>query len=192
MHLAYGTVTAALLAFPVVDLLSGRPPAQPAAVALVMAPLVLSLGVADWLVHRLRSGAWDALQDCDSLPAFRAVTEALLLVAVARYAAVLATLTAGVALGARAGRVLVVDAAAFALLGVALLLGSLLVSLGRTQGALAATSVALALDTALGTVLPDRLGDGWATAHHALVLGALVLVLLPVARSEFGTVTRHR
>lgn len=176
----YGFTTAGLVAFAVVDVIGGQTDATAGAIALMMIPLVASLGVAEWLVYRLRSRALTLLRATRSVDGFRGVARAEIVRSVAGYGAVLAALT---------GVVIVVfpqeNAPAFALsicaygiLGVALFCATVLLSLGRHWLALGFTAATLGIDTILRWVLAPASPSALATMHLVVFSGLLACVLV--------------
>ncbi|MFZ0160760.1 MAG: hypothetical protein WAL50_17155 [Kineosporiaceae bacterium] len=194
-HVVYGAVNAALLSFAVVDVLTRREDAAGAAIALMMLPLVASLGVAEWLVYRLRNRAAAALHETTSTASFRARAHSQLGLAVLGYGAVLAALTGAVvawhAVHGRPDPLLVLSTCAYAVLGLAFLLQTLLLSLGRHRLALGLATAALAVDTCLRWPLASHSTVALGATHLSVFAG-LLLILLPVTAAQYGSVGVHR
>jgi len=193
-YLVYGAVTAALLAFAVIDVVAGVAGVSGSQVGVGMLPLVLSLGIADWQLHAFRSRTRQALAATSSLARFAHAVRAELVRAHAAYAAALLLLSAAV-LGVlrAAGRVdpaTVVTTTTYALLGLALFASTILVSCGSIHAATACGIVALVADTAARrhfAAAPASLA-----ASHLAVFGSLLAALLTLAGRRLGAVARHR
>ena len=211
LHAAVGACTALLLSYAALDTVTGYGSAHSSAVALATGPLVVCLGVADLLVHRLRSAAGRTLDVCTSRVQFAQQARRGLLHALGRQVLALLVVTAAVAAGLRGlgngpDPVLSLHALTGVLLGAALLLCMLLLSLGRGAAVLAVTGAALLADTAarVGVLVAERaahgaggLASGLATGTalagaHAVVAALLLGALLPVALATTATPTRHR
>jgi hypothetical protein len=195
-YLVYGAANAGLLSFAVIDVLThGR--ASATTVALAIGPLGASLGIADWLVHRLRSRALAALERTTSAARFRRRARAGFARTLLGYAVALGLLTAVLGAGAavsgvRIGPVLALDACGYAVLGLAFFLDTVLLSLGRHRTALWVTLAALAADVAVRWSPIARPGGTGLAGLHLAVFLTLFLALLPVAGAEYGKVIRHR
>lgn len=192
---AYGAANAGLLSFAVVDVLSNRAGTGAGSIVAMMVPIVASLGIAEWLVYRLRSRAVAALQATTSAAPFRIRARRELGQAAGGYALILTALTAAVVAWYTAQHdataLFVLGAGAYAVLGVALLLQTLLLSLGRHHVALGFAAAALAADTVGRWVT----GSGSGTAlglWHLAVFTAFLLCLLPVTARLFGGAGVHR
>lgn len=201
LHLAgayalYGAVNAGLLSFAVVDVLTGAWSASGTRIAVTMLPLVVSLGLADWLLHRMRSGAIQAMLRTASPSEFRARAGVMLVRTVLSYAGILAVFTGLVFLWIgqawHADPVLALNTLAYAVLGVAFFLDMILLSLGLHRIALWATSVALAGDALLRIWVPAGAGVVWHANAHLAVFSLLLVALYPVVRVEYGSAARHR
>jgi hypothetical protein len=192
-YFVYGTVNAGLLSFAVVDVLAHPKDAAGGAIALMMLPVVASLGVAEWQAYRLRSRAVTALRQTTSATSFRARARAELVLAVLGYGAVVAALTGVVLIAAPGmpGPVFVLSICAYGVLGLALLLETLLLSLGRHGLALGLAATALAVDTALRWPLAAHPPEALAAMHLAVFTG-LLLIVLPVAASQYCRMGAHR
>ncbi|MGW0363158.1 hypothetical protein [Streptomyces sp. NPDC002990] len=157
--------------------------AAPAAVA-----LTLSMGPAEWLLHRFRSGSLAGLRAARSPGAFRRRMLATLGRCLALYLAVLLALgAAGTLLWPDAADLTGVRVATLLLLGAVMWTGLLLQSFGAVRPAAvvcasAAAAQSLALLTGLG---PPRVVQLAVAGAAATVLALLVCLLL-------GRVTAHR
>ncbi|MGW0965249.1 hypothetical protein [Streptomyces sp. NPDC002516] len=158
--------------------------AAPAAVA-----LTLSMGPAEWLLFRFRSGSLAGLRSSTSATGFRRATAAALTRCLAGYLAALLVLGLGVsapwphALGAADGARL----GGFLLLGVVLWTGLLLQSFGAVTGAAAVVcAAALAQTAALVTHTGDAHGAG------LIVYGAAAGAQTVLVCARLGKVTAHR
>jgi len=196
-YAGYGAANAGLLSFVVIDLLTHRGSGSGAQVAVAMAPLVASLGIADWLIHRLRSRACRALAETASPDEFRREVRAGFDRTVVGYVASVGALVAAVQGAAAAGGlritpVGILDSGGYAVLGVAFLLDTVLLSLGRPRAAVGLTVTALAVDVFLRWTPAGAAGGTPLATAHLAVFGTLALTLLPVARSAYGSVSRHR
>lgn len=193
-HLAYGAVSAGLVSFLVIDVVTGRAPLGVDVVAPAMAPLVVSLGLAEWLVHRLRSTGRAALGAARTPREFRSSARTGLLLTALVYAVGLLDLTllTGLGLVVAGGTlppVLLLDAAACGVLGFALFLANVLLSLGRAGTVLVLVAAACTADLA-GRLAPlDAIGTA---AGHLAVFAVLAVLLLPLAAGTYGQVSRHR
>ena len=192
-YLVYGTANAGLLSFAVVDLLGREGGAAGGQIALMMLPLVGCLGIAEWLVHHLRSRALTALQQTTSVTAFRLRARSELGRAVLGYGAVLTLLTCAVvtAVPGPPDLLFALRTCAYGVLGLAFLLETLLLSLGRNRLALGLATSALVVDTALRWALAPYSAETVAVMHLAVFTG-LLLIALPLAASQFGSVGAHR
>ncbi len=194
-YVMYGAANAGLLSFAVVDVLARRHNAEGAEIALMMLPLLVSLGVAEWLVYRLRSRAAAALHETTSVASFRARARSELGQATLGYAAVLAVLTGGVvawhAVRGRPEPLLVLGTCAYGVLGLAFLLETLLLSLGRHRLALGLATTALVVDAGLRWPLASHSAVALG-AMHLSVFSGLLLTLVPVTAAQFGRVGVHR
>jgi hypothetical protein len=195
-YLVYGAANAGLLSFAVVDVLThGR--ASATTVGLAIGPLGASLGIADWLVHRLRSRALSMLERTTSADRFRRKARAGFARTLLGYAVALGVLIAvlgagAAASGVRIGPVLALDSCGYAVLGLAFFLDTVLLSLGRHRTALLVTLVALAADVAVRWAPIARPGGSALAGLHLAVFLTLFLALLPAAGAEYGKVIRHR
>nr|WP_231905761.1 hypothetical protein [Streptomyces davaonensis] len=168
------------------DVLAGAEPSAVAAPSAVA--LTLSMGPAEWLLYRFRSGSLAGLRSAGTPRAFRRTTARELAVCLAAYlTALLALATATAALWPHAPTVDGVRLAGLLLLGVVIWTGLLLQSFGAVAGAalicvLAALAQTLALLTRNGG--PHTVGVAVYGAA-AVAQSALVCVLL-------GRATTHR
>lgn len=196
IYIAYGAANAGLVAFAVVDVLMTGDDRAGGPIVLMMLPLVASLGIAEWLVHRLRSGGTMTLHETRSAQEFRRQAASLLGRAIAGYAAVLAALgcAIGAAYAAAVGGVepgFVLGTAAYSVLGVAFLLETLLLSLGRHGTALALAGAALIVDSVLRWPLASQPAVAMDVMHLA-VFTALLAALIPITVAQFTSVGMHR
>ena len=196
-YLVYGAANAGLLSFAVIDVLAGGGSTTSATVALAMAPLAASLGVADWLVHRLRSRAVATLERTTSAAAFWRRARTRLARTVLGYALMLAVLGGAVRLaslrwGMPTDPVLVLDTCGYAVLGLAFFLDTVLLSLGRYATVLWLTVAALAADVGLRWAPVAASGGTTLAGLHLGVFLALFLVLMPAAGAQYARVVRHR
>jgi hypothetical protein len=194
-YVAYGAANAGLVSFAVVDVLTRGDDDAGGSIVLMMLPLVASLGVAEWLVHRLRSRGAIVLHETTSAGTFRSRAAAALLRSVLGYAGVVGALAAAVVLlyqlPAATGRIFVLSTASYAVLGVAFLLETLLLSLGRHGLALGLAASALVADTALRFVLA---GEPTAQLElaHLTVFTTLLVILVPTTVHQYRSVGMHR
>jgi hypothetical protein len=195
VYVLYGVANAGLVSFAVVDLISRGSGAVGGPIVLMMLPLVASLGVAEWLVHRLRSRGALVLHETTSANAFRSRAVTTLLHTVLGYGALLAALVAVVVtvyeLPGTAGRIFVLSTVSYAVLGLAFLLETLLLSLGRHVLALGLAVGALAVDTCLRWGLAAHPPVTVETAHLAVFVG-LLLLLIPSTARQYQSVGMHR
>lgn len=157
--------------------------AAPAAVA-----LTLSMGPAEWLLHRFRSGSLAGLRSSSTARAFRRGTALTLVECLAAYLAALLVLThATSALWPDAPGVTGVRLAGLLLLGVVLWTGLLLQSFGEVTGAtVVCCAAALAQTTALAT---DTGSLHWI---GLVVYGTAAGVQTALVCALLGRVTAHR
>jgi hypothetical protein len=196
-YLVYGAANAGLLSFAVIDVLAGGGSTTSVTVALAMAPLAASLGVADWLVHRLRSRAVATLERSTSAAAFWRRARSGLARTVLGYALMLTVLGGAVRVaalrwGMPADPVLVLDTCGYAVLGLAFFLDTVLLSLGRYATVLWLTVAALAADVGLRWAPVAASGGTTLAGLHLGVFLALFLVLMPAAGAQYARVVRHR
>ncbi|WNB86349.1 hypothetical protein [Cellulomonas sp. ATA003] len=195
LYFAYGAVTAGLVSFAVVDVLTRRQDVHSGAIVLMMLPLVASLGVVEWLVHRLRSRGAAVLHETTSAASFRSRAVSALLLNVLGYAALLAVLVLVVVTLYDTDdidrRLFVYGTIAYAVLGVAFLLQTLLLSLGRHGLALGLATTALVIDTALRWPLTSA-SVGTLEVTHLVVFTGLLLLLVPTTASQYRSVGMHR
>jgi len=192
-YLVYGLANAGLVSFAVVDAL-GRPGAPAAGpIALMMLPLVGSLGVAEWLVYRLRSRAVTVLRQTRSLDDFRVLARSELVRAVLAYGAVLTALTCAVIIvfPQQPAHLFVLSTSAYGVLGLAFFSATLLLSLGRHRLALGLFSTALVVDSALRWAFASASPEALAAMHLSVFVGLLVVVL-PAVVSQYTSAGAHR
>ncbi|WP_152649260.1 hypothetical protein [Demequina flava] len=192
-YFVYGIVTAVLGAFAVVDAIMRGTEFGPGPIALMMLPLIASLGVAEWFVYTLRSQAVTALHGAVSIDSFRASARTLLLRALLMYCVVLGFLSTTVVLiyGSEPRSVFVLNTVAYAVLGLSFFCGTLLLSLGRRSLALALTAVALLVDTAFRFLLASSGPEALAVAHLATFL-MLLFLIVPVTLLQYSRAGVHR
>jgi hypothetical protein len=194
-HALAGGLASCLLAFVPLDSLTRPQPGDGAAVMASMLPVVLALGVGEWLVHLLRSRGRTATYRVREAPAFRRWAARAVLTAGLVQLVVLALL-AGLVLGvtgavAAVGPVLLLDTVGYALLGVGLLLAALLLSLGRPRPVLVVAATTLVADLVLrgmSSGAPLHL----LAARHALLFGLFLLAMFVVTTAEFRRPSLHR
>jgi hypothetical protein len=189
---AFGVCAGGLLLFvPVarIVLLPGTAQVSPAAAAAsvaALAPLSVSMGVAEWLLVRYRAATYRELQHATSPRAFATRSGVALLRTAAGYLAVLTAGCLGAALiVARNGPTPAADAlAGYLWLGVSLFVALLLMSLQIRGPAVLGCGVALAAELALLAVRPEpALVQLWVTATLAIgLLGYSVRALASPTR----------
>jgi hypothetical protein len=206
LYLAYGAVNAGLVSFAVVDVLTRRDEVHSGAIVLMMLPLIASLGVVEWLVHRLRSQGAAVLHETTSAASFRTRAVSTLLRTLLRYAGILTVLVVVVVVlydpGTTSGSAFLLGTVSYAVLGLVFLLETLLLSLGRHGLALGLAATALAVDSvlrwpalAIDTLLswPSMEGSpGVLEFMHLAVFTGLLLVLIPTTASQYRSVGMHR
>lgn len=192
-YFVYGLATAGLVSFAVVDAIGGHGNSAAGPIALMMLPLVASLGVAEWLVYRLRSRALTLLRETTSVDGFRVVARSELALAVFAYASLLATLTFAVVFVFPQEPALefVLSITAYGVLGLALFCATLLLSLGEHRLALGLALTALVADTALRWVLAGSSSESL-VAMHLVVFMALLVAVLPAMVSRYTSAGSHR
>ncbi|MFD6494853.1 hypothetical protein [Streptomyces sp. NPDC060188] len=174
LHAALGDVPAG----------AGTTVAAPAAVA-----LTLSMGPAEWLLYRFRSGSLAGLRASGSARAFRRVTGGVLVRCLAAYLAALLALTLGTSALWPHGTASTggVGLAGLLLLGAVLWTGLLLQSFGAVTGsAVVVCAAALARTAALAT----RTGDPDEVA--LLVHGTAAVVQTALVCARLRRATAHR
>ncbi|MFF5424348.1 MULTISPECIES: hypothetical protein [unclassified Streptomyces] len=148
----------------------GDPPAGGAAAVLA---LTLSMGPAEWLLHRFRGGSLHRLHTLGTIRAFRRAVTGVLALCLGAYLTVLTALTLAVtALWPGASWPPVPRLATLLLIGAVLWLGLLLQAFGAVLGAAAVCLLAAAAATAAPAAGPA------ATGGAAAVLAALTCALL--------------
>ncbi|MEW2168235.1 hypothetical protein AB0912_35375 [Streptomyces sp. NPDC007084] len=169
------------------DTLAGGPSATVAAPAAVA--LTLSMGPAEWLLHRFRGGTLAGLRAGGSVRAFRRITGGVLVRCLAAYLAALLALTLGTsALWPHPGAAPdAVRLAGLLLLGVVLWTGLLLQSFGAVTGtAVVACAAALAQTIALAT------HSGTPNRTALLVYGTAAIAQTTLACTRLRRATAHR
>ncbi|MGW1543607.1 hypothetical protein ACWCPM_25760 [Streptomyces sp. NPDC002309] len=168
------------------DVLAGQGPsalAAPAAVA-----LTLSMGPAEWLLHRFRSGSLTGLRSTGTSRAFRRVTARTVLRCLAGYLAVLLALAlTAAALWPRTPSPDGVRMAGLLLLGVVLWTGLLLQSFGAVLGAAAVCGTA-----ALAQTLALVTGAGPPHLVALAVYGCVAVAQAALVCTLLGRATAHR
>jgi len=192
-YFVYGLATAGLVSFAVVDVLGRRGDTAAGPIALMMLPLVGSLGVAEWLVYRLRSRAVTVLRQTTSVSRFRVLARSELLRAVLAYGAILTSLSFAVIIvfPQQSARLFVLSTAAYGVLGLAFFCATLLLSLGRHPLALGLSVTALVVDSLLRWVFESASPEALAAVHLSVFVGLLVVVL-PAAASQYTSAGAHR
>jgi hypothetical protein len=191
----YGLAASLLVAFPLLDALAGRPAPQLLPVA--MAPLFVTSGLTERLVHRLRGCAVIALHASTITQVFAATAKTALRRAVFMQSGTAflvgvatlwgAALLAPAWLDARLVLVTVVCAG----LSVVLLLTALMVSLGQQREAGLALGVAVVWDAALRPLLTPLALPLLELTHVVVVVVTLAGVLLLVQR-RYESPSAHR
>jgi hypothetical protein len=191
----YGLAAALLVAFPLLDVLGGRP--APTLLPVAMAPLLVTSGVAERLVHGLRGSGLRALHATTVTSEFAERARAALHRALG-VQAVVGGLGGAAAVG---GATLVVphlvDARlallteACAVLAVVLLLTALMVSLGQQREAALVLGAAVVWDQALRPLLAI-VDLPLLEATHVLVAACTLVATLMVVRQRFESPSAHR
>jgi hypothetical protein len=191
----YGLAAALLVAFPLLDVLGGRP--APALLPVAMAPLLVTSGVAERLVHGLRGSGLRALHATTLTSDFAERARAALHRALG-VQVVVGGLGGAAAVGAATLVVPhLVDARltllteACAVLAVVLLLTALMVSLGQQREAALLLGVAVVWDEALRPLLAT-LELPLLEATHVLVAAATLVATVMVVRQRFESPSAHR
>jgi hypothetical protein len=188
-HAAYGLLAGALLCFGALAGGNGVSGGAALAGAVIALPVTLSMGPAEWILHRYRRRIHDLPAAATGLAAFGRAARRILAAAAGVYTGVLVVLTlAAAAAGAATGAFhLGWRAAATAvLLGAALFAALALRSCGLTGPVLAATG---------GTVAGQCAAAGLGAAVPAVQLAGsavLALIVLPYALWALGKATPHR
>lgn len=192
-YFVYGIATAGLISFAVVDAVARGGSGGAGSIALMMLPLVASLGVAEWMVYRLRSRALSALRASSSVDGFRGLARTQLARGVAIYGAVLLALTLATVIAFPQDRaeMFVMNTCAYGVLGLAFFCTTLLLSLRRHRLALGLAVAALLLDTTLRLALSSY-SPGVTAAMHLLVFTVFLLVVLPAVTSQYTSAGAHR
>jgi hypothetical protein len=191
----YGIVASLLVAFPLLDALSGRP--APTLLPVAMAPLFVTSGLTEQLVHGLRGGAVIALHASTVTSVFAQAARSALRRAVSVQAAMafltgVAALWVAVVLApAWVDARLALVTAACAALSVVLALTALMVSLGQQREAGLALGVAVVWDAALRPVLVPVALPLLEVAHVLVALTALLAALV-VVRRRYESPSAHR
>ncbi|WP_344139793.1 hypothetical protein, partial [Luedemannella flava] len=199
---AYGLVAAGLLVFiptagRLLDEVGAGTPSGLTAVTggVVLLPLAVSMGFAEWLLYRYRAAAHDALHQRSTLRAFRNWSAGALMVVLAAYLVVVAALSAACAglTALLSGDVPPADALiAAGALGGAFFLALLLMACGVRHVAVLSGAAALATEclvAALGSRAGYRVD---VTALQFAVAAGLTLVLLAYALVVLTRATQHR
>jgi hypothetical protein len=191
----YGLAAALLVAFPLLDALGGRP--APALLPVAMAPLLVTSGVAERLIHGLRGGGLRALHATTITGEFAERARAALHRALG-VQAVVGGLGGAAAVGAAAFVVPhLVDARlallteACAVLAVVLLLTALMVSLGQQREAALLLGTAVVWDGALRPLLAS-VELPLLEASHVLVAAVMLVATLVVVRQRYESPSAHR
>jgi len=191
----YGLAAALLVAFPLLDALAGRP--APALLPVAMAPLLVTSGVAERLVHGLRGGGLRALHATTVTTDFAERARRSLHRALGVQATV-GGLAGAAAVGGAAVVVprlvdprLALLTEACAVLAVVLLLTALMVSLGQQREAGLLLGLAVVWDEALRPLLaPTELP--LLEMAHVLVVGGTLVATLAVVRRRYESPSAHR
>ncbi|MFD5109177.1 hypothetical protein [Streptomyces cinereoruber] len=140
--------------------------------------LTLSMGPAEWLLHRFRDGALTRLRTLTTAREFRRAATGTLVLCLGGYLAVLTALLLAVTLlWPGAPRPALPDLLALLLVGTALWLGLLLQAFGAVLGAATVCLLAAAAQTALPAAGPAATGG----AAAALAVLTCVLLVRPTA-----------
>lgn len=192
-YVVYGFATAGLVAFAVVDAIGRHGNSAAGPIALMMLPLVASLGVAEWLVYRLRSRALTLLRETSTVDDFRVVGRSELARAVTGYGTVLAALTCAVifVFPQQSELSFVLSICAYGVLGLALFCMTILLSLGRHWLALGLATTTLVVDTALRWVLVGA-APAALSAMHLVVFVTLLTTTLPAVFFYYTRAGSHR
>lgn len=192
-YVVYGLATAGLVAFAVVDVIGRHGSSAAGSIALMMLPLVASLGVAEWLVYRLRSRGLTLLRETSSIEGFRTLASAEVARAVVGYASVLAALTCAVifVFPQEAALPFVVNICAYGVLGLALFCSTILLSVSRHWLALGLAMTALVVDSALRWTLAPASPEALATMHLAVFV-MLFAAVLPAVGYYYTRAGSHR
>jgi len=192
-YTAYGIATAGLISFAVIDALTRGGNVAAGSIALMMLPLVASLGVAEWLVYRLRSRAVTVLRQTSSMDGFRLGAREQIMRAALIYAAVLVLLTAATVVLFRQPNpaAFILSTCAYSVLGMAFLGTTLLLSLRQHRLALGLALAALLVDTALRLTMTSASPTAIATMH-LVVFGAFLAVTLPAVTTYYTSAGAHR
>jgi hypothetical protein len=192
-YLVHGLATAGLISFAVLDAISRRGDSTAGPIALMMLPLVASLGVAEWLVYRLRSRAITVLRETSSVAGFRVVARSELVRAVLGYGTVLTALTCAVIImfPQHDTQLFALSTGAYGVLGLALFGATLLLSLGRHRLALGLSTAALVVNSALRAAFAPTSPEALVAIHLTVFVGLLVVVMLAVT-SQYTTAGAHR
>lgn len=192
-YVVYGLATAGLVAFAVVDAIGRHGPSAAGPIALMMLPLVASLGVAEWLVYRLRSRALALLRQTTSVGAFRVLSRSELARTVVAYGSVLAALTFAVIIAFPQEPALpfILSITAYGVLGLALFCLTGLLSLGQHRQALGLAITALVFDSVLRTVLGPASPEVLSAMHLVTSLGVFAVVF-PALAYHYTRAGSHR
>lgn len=192
-YFVYGLASAGLVSFAVVDAIGRHGNGAAGPIALMMLPLVASLGIAEWLIYRLRSRALTLLRRTTSVEAFRTVARSEFARATVAYATVLAALTCAVVVVFPQQRALVfvLSISSYGVLGLALFCSTLLLSLGQHRVALSLAVTALVVDSALRWLLVGQSPEALATMH-LVVFVTLLAAVLPAVASRYVSAGAHR
>jgi hypothetical protein len=195
LYFAYGAVNAGLVSFAVVDVLTRRDDIGSGSIALMMLPLVASLGIVEWLVHKLRSRGVEALHETTSAASFRTRAVTTLLLALLGYAALLSALVVVVVtlydIDETIEELFLLGTVCYAVLGLVFLLETLLLSLGRHGLAVGLATTALVVDTVLRWPLANGQMGSLEVMHLAVFTGLLFL-LIPTTAAQYRSVGMHR
>jgi hypothetical protein len=192
-YFVYGVATAGLMSFAVIDVVVRGGTASAGPIALMMLPLVASLGVAEWVVYRLRSRGITLLRLSSTVQGFRVLARAQMARGVLVYGAVLLVLTVAtiVLLPQDGAEAFALSTCAYGVLGLAFLCTTLLLSLRRHRLALGLAVAAVLVDSGLRLPLASYSPEATAVMH-LLVFTAFLCAAFPLAMSHYSSAGAHR
>jgi len=192
-YVVYGIATAGLVSFAVIDALTRGRNSGAGSIALMMLPLVASLGVAEWLVYRLRSRAVTVLRRTSTLEGFRVLARTELVRALLIYLAVLIVLTVSTVFlfPQQEADAFLLSTLAYSVLGLAFLGTTLLLSLRRHVLALGLALAALVTDSVLRMLMSSASPSAIA-AMHLVVFSVFLAAVIPTVASHYTSAGAHR
>jgi hypothetical protein len=194
-HALYGSVTAGLLMYAVLDaLIYENPVSSNTLIGIGMLPLVMSLGITEWNLHGFRSDTEKILHATHDFHRFATKVRWCVLRRTAVYGSVLVALTAAILLPlgheGSLSSVLGLRHLGYDLLGLALFLATVLVSCGLIESTLMLLTVTLVVDSSLRLVVPDRIVE--VTILHCVVFASLTVMLGVTAYRQLSSPLRFR